>query len=357
MAWWSGLMGSKLALGLDVGPSAVKLVELARSRQGALTVTRCARAPLTPGALVDGQIEHFENVASTVRELVARSQVRARRVVMALPTKNVILRKIRMRSDMSKEELAVHVESEAAGFVPFPVDELSLDFSVLGPVAGSALEVEVLTAAARKDRVQDRLALAEAAGLEPVVIETESNASQLALGGWQIRSRSSAPSDAVALVELGHETMSVKVIAAGEILFEREQGWVARQLLNRNLRELGMDEDEIRMGPLNAGLPRAYVEQLVPEHVGATAREVDRSLQFFYAGSPGRRLSGLVLAGGAASLEGLAASVSQATGISAQVIDPFEGMRLGPDVDRRQLAGQGCAYLQACGLALRSFER
>lgn len=356
MAWWSGLMGSKMALGLDVGPSTVKLVELARSAQGVLTVNRCARAALPPGGVVDGQIEHFDAVAGVVRDLVARSQLRAHRVVMALPTKNVILRKVRLRSNMSDEELAVHVESEAAGFVPFPVEELALDFTVVGPVMGSASEIEVLIAAARKDRVQDRLALAEAAGLEAVVIETESNASQLALTAWQQRGGRTAASETVALVEMGHETMNLKVIAAGEVLFEREQGWGARQLLDRSVREFGISEEQARMGQLTGDLPPAYAAQLVPEHVNATAREIDRMLQFFYAGSPGRRLSSVVLAGGAACLDGLARGVSEAAGVAAVVIDPFEHMRLSSDVDMRQLAGQGCAYLQACGLALRSFE-
>ena len=356
MRLWPSLMGSMTALGLDVGPSAVKIVELTRSGRGELTLNCCARVPLPPGAVVDGQIEQLESVAATVRELVVRTQVRSRRVVMALPTKNVILRKVRMRANMSDDELAVHVESEAAGFVPFPVDDLALDFSVVGPVPGSASDIEVLIAAARKDRVQDRLALAEAAGLEPTVIESESNASQLGLQAWQQRCGRVQGGQTLALVELGHEAMSLKVIAGQEVVFDREQGWGARQLIDRCVREFGLNEEQARTGQMTGDLPPAYFERFVPDYVNSTAREVDRLLQFFYAGAPGRRLNGVVLAGGAASLEGLAGSVSEVTGVQAQVIDPFEYMRLGADVDMRSLKEQACAYLQACGLALRSFE-
>lgn len=356
MGFWPDLIGSRSALGLDIGPSTVKLVELLRSAQGVLTLNTCDRAALPSGAVVDGQIEHLDTVVGVVRDLVARVRVKARRVSMALPTKNVILRRIRMRSNMSDEELAVHVEAEAAGFVPFPVEDLALDFTVIGPVAGSAAEVEVLIAAARKDRVQDRLALAEAAGLEPVVIETESNAAQLALRAWQQRCGRSPATETVALVELGHESMSLKVIAADEVLFEREQGWGARQLLDRAIREFGLNEEQVRLGQLTGDLPPAYATQLVPDHVNATVREIDRTLQFFYAASPGCRLGSLVLAGGAAGLDGLPGGVAKATGVPSTVIDPFEHMRLGPAVDMRRLPGQSCAYLLACGLALRSFE-
>lgn len=356
MRLWPSLKGNRTALGLDVGPSTVKIVELIRSGQDELTLNGCGRAPLPPGAVLDGQIERLDAVAAVVRDLVVRMQVRSKRVVMALPTKNVILRKVRMRSNMSDEELAVHVESEAAGFVPFPVEDLALDFSVIGPVMGSAAEIEVLVAAARKDRVQDRLALAEAAGLEPVVIETESNATQLGLRAWQQRGGRLDATQTIALVELGHESMNLKVVAGEDVVFDREQGWGARQLLDRAVRELGLNEEQARLGQLTGGLPPAYFAQLVPDHVNATARELDRLLQFFYAGAPGRRLSGVFLAGGGASLEGLTASVSDATGVQAQVIDPFEHMRLGAGVDMRSLNGHACSYLQACGLALRSFE-
>lgn len=356
MRFWPNLMGSKAVLGLDLGPSTVKLVELARNRQGAYTLNAFGRAPLPAGTVVDGQIEHLEAVVTVVRELLDRHEIGARRVVMALPTKNVILRKIRLRSNMSEEEIAMHVESEAAGFVPFPVEELALDFSLVGPAPGSASETEVLIAAARRDRVQDRLALAEAAGLEPIVIETESNASQLALRSWQLRGGRVPAAETVALLELGHEAMRLKVIAGEDIAFEREQGWGAKQLLERAVRELELTEEQVRIGQLTGDLPPAYGAQFVPEHVNATAREVDRMLQFFYAGAPGRRLGTLVLAGGAAGLDGLAHAVNMATGVQASVINPFDHMVPSASVDLRMLAGQASAYLQACGLALRGFE-
>lgn len=356
MSWWSGLKASRMALGLDIGPSMVKLVELSRSGGGEWTLDTLGRAPVPNGAVVDGQIERLESVADAVRDLVHRSGVRSRHVVMALPTKNVILRKVRLRSNMGDEELAVHVESEAAGFVPFPVEDLALDFTVIGPAPGSASEVDVLIAAARRDRVQDRLALAEAAGLEPIVVETESNASQLALREWQRRCGRLQPDETIALVELGHESTNLKVVAGDDILFEREQAWGARQLTDRVMREFGLNVEQARAGQLSGDLPAAYQAEWIPQHANATARELDRMLQFFYASVPGRRLTGVMLAGGAAAMDGLAARVAEATGLSAAVIDPFEHMVIGPGVGRQSLAGSAAGYLQACGLALRSFE-
>ncbi len=356
MPLWPGRRAPKMALGLDIGRSAIKVVELARSPQGLLTLTQCARAAVPLGSVVDGHIERLEPLAGVLRELVQRTGVRSRRVAMALPTKHVILRKIRLRGGMSEDERALHVESVAAGFVPFPVKDLALDYSVMGPVHGSASEVEVLIAAARRDRVEDRLAVAEAAGLTPIILETESNASQLALQAWHRRRGNPQATDVLSLVDLGFESTTMRVVAGQDILFEREQSWGARRLVDRLMRECGLNEEQAGSGLLSGDLLRATCAHIVAEHVDATVRELDRLLQFFYAGAPGRRLTSMVLAGGAAGVDGLASRVADAIGVPTLVMNPFEHMELGPGVEASSLSGQSGAFLQACGLALRSFE-
>ena len=353
---WRGLLKSSSAIGLDVGPSTVKLVELSRSRQGVVTLCRLGRAPLKTGAVVDGQIEMLDEVSSVVRALVDRCGVKTRRVVMALPTKNVILRRARFRADIAEDELALRVENEASGFVPFPVEELSLDFSVLGPAAGNASEIEVLIAAARRDRVEDRLALAESAGLDPLVVEVESNGCQLALQAWLRRAGRNPGAETHALLELGHESMSLKVFVEDEIAFEREQAWGARQLIMQVMTAFSLSEEEARLRQLRGELPAGYMAQMVPEHAERTAAEVDRMLQFFYAAVPGRRLHALLLAGGGAALEGLPGRIAARTGLSVSLINPFDHMDLGPSIEARGLSEHASSYLLACGLALRSFE-
>ena len=161
-------------LGLDVSTSGVKLVELSRDKAGNLVLERCAIEPLERGWITDGNIEKFDEVADAIKRLVKKSGTKTRNVAMALPPSAVITKKIILPGGMTDDELEQQVETEANQYIPFPLDEVSLDFCVIGPSATSAGDVEVLIAASRREKVQDVQGLAEAAGLTPVVVDVES---------------------------------------------------------------------------------------------------------------------------------------------------------------------------------------
>ena len=149
-------------LGLDISSSSVKLVELGRDKAGNLVLERCAIEPLERGWINDGNVEKFEEVAEAVRRLVKKSGTKTKNVAMALPPSAVITKKIVLPGGMSEQELEIQVESEANQYIPFSLDEVSLDFCVVGPSPTSAGDVEVLIAASRREKVQDRQGLAVA---------------------------------------------------------------------------------------------------------------------------------------------------------------------------------------------------
>ncbi|MBW8315209.1 MAG: pilus assembly protein PilM, partial [Hydrogenophaga sp.] len=157
-------------LGIDVSSSSVKLVELSRNRSGDLVLERCAIEPLERGWITDGNIEKFDEVAEAVRRVVRKSGSKTKNVAMALPASAVITKKIVLPGGLSEKELEAQVESEANQYIPFSLDEVSLDFCVVGPSANSVGDAEVLIAASRKEKVSDRQGLAEAAGLKPVIM-------------------------------------------------------------------------------------------------------------------------------------------------------------------------------------------
>ncbi|MFM6991261.1 MAG: type IV pilus assembly protein PilM, partial [Rhodoferax sp.] len=165
-------------LGLDISSSSVKLVELGRDKAGNLVLERCAMEPLERGWISDGNIEKFDEVAEAVRRLVKKSCTKTTQVAMALPPSAVITKKIILPGGMTDLDLELQVESEANQYIPFPLDEVSLDFFVIGPSAASAGDIEVLIAASRREKVQDVQGLAEAAGLTPVIVDVESYASR-----------------------------------------------------------------------------------------------------------------------------------------------------------------------------------
>lgn len=167
-------------IGLDISSSSVKLVELDMDERGQYTLLRAAMEPLEKGSVVDGNIEKLDDVVEAVRKVVRKSGTKAKQVAMALPPSAVITKKIVLPGELREEEIEVQVESEANQYIPFAIDEVALDFSILGPSATSPGDQEVLIAASRREKVDDRRGIAEAAGLKPVVMDIEAFASRLA---------------------------------------------------------------------------------------------------------------------------------------------------------------------------------
>lgn len=342
-------------MGLDVSTSSVKLVELGQTASGDLVLERLASEPFEKGWIVDGQIEKFDEVADAVRRVVARSGSRNRQVVMAMPAASVITKRIVLPAGLREEEMEVQVEAEAHQYIPFSLDEVSLDFCVIGPNANSAGDVDVLIAASRKDRVQDRQGLAEAAGLVPVVLDIESHASRLAIGRI-IGSLPDKGKDAlVALFELGADTTSLKVLRDEELLYDRDQSFGGSQLTQLISRQYGFSYEEAEQKKLSGDLPDDYGPTLLTPFVDSLAHEIGRALQYFFTSTPHHKVHQVMLAGGTAAMPGLSDRVKEVTGFNCRVVNPFEGMKLGPAVREAKLKREAPSYLTACGLAMRRF--
>ena len=160
-------------IGLDIGSSSVKIVELSEAGKGVMRLERYAIEPLPRGAVVDGNIDKIEVVADAVKRAWRKAGGKVRNAAMALPASAVITKRIALPANLREEELEMQVESEANQYIPFALDEVSLDFQVLGPIPNAPDDVEVLIAASRKEKVEDRIAVAQAAGLKPVVVDVE----------------------------------------------------------------------------------------------------------------------------------------------------------------------------------------
>ena len=217
-------------IGLDISSSSAKMVELGMSSTGEYVLERLASEPFEKGWITDGQIEKFDEVVAAVRKLLAKSGTKTRLVVMAMPQSAVITKRIMLPAGLRDEELELQVESEANQYIPFSLDEVSLDFCVIGPSPTSGGDIEVLIAASRKERVQDRQGLAEAAGLKPVVLDIESHASLLAMGRIVDTLPNKGRDALVALFEIGADTTSLKVLRDGEMLYDRDQAFGGSQL-------------------------------------------------------------------------------------------------------------------------------
>ena len=342
-------------IGLDISSSSVKLVELGQSAGGEFILERFASEPFEKGWITDGQIEKFDEVADAVKRVVQKSGTKTKHVVMAMPQSAVITKKIMLPAGLREEEMELQVESEANQYIPFSLDDVSLDFYVIGPSPTSAGDVEVLIAASRKDRVQDRQGLAEAAGLKPMVLDIESHASRLAMS----RVIGSLPNEGrdalVALFEIGADTTSLKVLRDEEMLYDRDQAFGGSQLTQLISRQYGVSFEEAEAKKLSGDLPEDYETAILSPFVDSLSQEIGRSLQYFFTSTPHHKVHYVMLAGGTATLPGLKDRVTDLTGFASSVVNPFDQMQLGSAVRETRVRREASSYLTACGLAMRRF--
>jgi type IV pilus assembly protein PilM len=342
-------------VGLDISSSSAKLVELSQSGSGELVIERFASEPFEKGWITDGQIEKFDEVAEAVKRVIAKSGTRTKNVVMAMPQSAVITKKIQLPAGLREDELELQVESEANQYIPFSLDEVTLDFCVIGPSSSSPGDVDVLIAASRKEKVEDRQGLAEAAGLKPVVLDIESNASRLAMSRLVKALPSEGKEALVALFEIGADTTSLKVILDDELVYDRDQAFGGAQLTQLISRQYGFSFEEAEQKKLAGDLPDDYESAILTPFVDSMSQEIGRALQYFFTSTPHHKVHYVMLSGGTATLPGLKERVTELTGFASMVVNPFENMKLGTGIRENKIRREAPSYLTACGLAMRRF--
>lgn len=350
-----GSKGRHLA-GLDISSSSVKLVELSGGEKEGYRVERYVVEALARDAVVDGNIANLDAVGEAIRRAVRRFGTDVKQVAMALPASAVITKKIILPGGLREQEMEVQVESEANQYIPFALDEVNLDFQVIGPAPGSPDEVEVLIAASRKEKVEDRVAAAEAAGLAATVMDVESFAAEAAFAFVARQLPGGATNQIVALIDIGASVMNVSILRAGQQIYAREQAFGGNQLTQDIARQYGMGLDEAEAAKRAGTLPDGYDRDLLRPFMDSLALEVSRALQFFFTSTQYNQVDHIVLAGGCAVMPGLAEVVGGRTQVRTVVANPFAAMKLSSKVRPKSLLADAPSLMVACGLALRRFD-
>ncbi|RBA24844.1 type IV pilus assembly protein PilM [Herminiimonas fonticola] len=343
-------------VGLDISSSGVKLVELSEIGKGELRLECFASEPLARGAVVDGNIENIDQVSDAIHRVWKKSGTRAKLAAMGMPPASVITKKIILPSGLSDESLELQVETEASQYIPFALDEVRLDFDVIGQVENSPEDVEVMLAATRKEKVEDRVAVAEAAGITPTVMDIESYAARAAISRLTQQLPNAGKGQILGLFQIGAQVTHVSILLDGQLVYEREQPFGGHQLTQEIVRTYGLSYEEAEAKKKAGDLPDGYQTEILDPFLENAALEVTRAIQFFFTSTPYTRIDQLFLAGGCAIIPGMVDMVANRTKLSTSVVSPFKGMQLGPNVREKQLRIEAPAYLVACGLAMRRFD-
>lgn len=344
-------------IGVDISSSSIKMVELSEApKKAGYVVERYAIEALPPDAVSDGNINNMDVVSEALRQAWKRMGTRIKNVSLALPAAAVISKKILLPSGLREEELEMKVEAEANQYIPFALEEVNLDFQIIGPAPTDPEEVEVLLAASRKANVEDRVATAQAAGLKTVVVDVEPYAAEAAFEQVCAQLPNGAVDQCVALVDIGANVMNVNVLRNGQSVYMRDQQIGGAQLTQMIQNTFGLSAAEAEAAKRDGGLPDNYESDVLTPFLDNVATEVTRALQFFFTSTQFNEVNYVVLAGGCAALAGLDDAVATRTQVSTLVANPFAQMTLSSRIKPRRLQMDAPALMIACGLAMRRFD-
>lgn len=341
-------------VGIDVSSTSIKLIELSRSgsnyRVEAYTVE-----PLPAGAVVEKQISDVSAVASAISKAAARLPKKATRCALAVPSSSAITKTISMPSNLSETDIEAQIQLEADQYIPFSIDEVNVDFEVLGTNENNPNSIDILLAASRTENVDQRSATAEAAGLQTAIMDIESFATANAFALIEADAHLDE-SHITAVVDIGATMTSVTIVQSGEVLYTREQRFGGQQLTEDIMRRYGLSYADAGRAKKEGGLPDGYAAEILGPFTDQMVQQVNRLLQFFYATGGPDHIDHLVLAGGCASIPGIDDEMETKLEVPTLIANPFRTMSISKHVNQQRLANDAPAMMIACGLALRGLD-
>ncbi|MFI3136723.1 MAG: pilus assembly protein PilM [Methylococcaceae bacterium] len=342
-------------LGVDISTAAIKLLELSRDGER-YRVESYAVAALPQDAVVDKNIANVEIIAETLKKVVKHSGTKLKNACVAVAGSSVMTKIIPMPASYSEDEIEQQILVEADQYVPFSLDEVSLDFEVQGINERDHDVMDVLLAASRRENVEDRVEALNLAGLKAKIVDVEAFAMENAFVLLPNQLPDAMEGQTIAIADIGATMATLNVLHNYRTVYTREQRFGGKQLTEEIQRRYGLSYEEAGMAKRHGGLPDNYESDVLEPFKRSMVQQIARSLQFFVSSSVNRNVSCVVLAGGCASIAGLEKLVEQELGIKAFVANPFVNMALSSRIKPQGLSNDAPAFMVACGLALRSFD-
>ncbi|WP_026224236.1 pilus assembly protein PilM [Marinobacter gelidimuriae] len=346
---------SSAVLGLDISSSSVKLLEL--SKQGdRFRVESYAVEPLPANAVVEKNITDVEAVGDVIKRVVSKSHSGVKQVAVAVSGSAVITKVIQMDGGINEFEMEDQIALEADQYIPYPLDEVAIDFEVQGPSEANPDKVDVLIAACRKENVDVRQDALDIAGLTTKVVDVEAYALERAYQLIESQLNSHGDDLVVAIMDVGATMATLSVIAEGKTVYTREQVFGGKQLTEEIQRRYGLSLEEAGLAKKQGGLPDDSEAEVLNPFREAVVQQVARAMQFFFGASQYNSVNYVVLAGGTSAIPGLVDMVEENTGTPTLAANPFADMAVSSRVNASALSNDAPSLMIACGLAMRSFD-
>ncbi|MGI9303429.1 MAG: pilus assembly protein PilM [Gammaproteobacteria bacterium] len=347
---------SQPVVGIDISSTSVKVLELSSAGSN-YRVEAYGIEPLPPNAVTEKNITDVDAVGETIRKAMRRSGTKNKRCALAVAGSAVITKVITMPAALNDEEMESQIQLEADQYIPYSLEEVNLDFDVLGTTDSNPDTVDVLLAASRSENVEIRVAAAQTAGLTPEIVDIEAYAVENALQLLVSQIPGGGEGQTIAVFDIGATMTSLDVMSDHRLVYTREQPFGGKQLTEEIMRRYGLSYEEAGLHKKEGGLPENYVPDVLEPFKETIAQQVNRFLQFFYSASQNSTVDHIILAGGSAATPGIDELIETKLQTDTSIANPFANMKKpARGVNQHQLYGNAPSLLIATGLALRSFN-
>lgn len=347
---------SKPLIGLDITTSSIKLLELSQSGKG-FRVECYSAEPTPPNSINEKSIVDADAVGDAIRRAAKRSGSRAQEAAIAISGDAAITKVIQMPANLNDNDLEGQVEIQADQYIPFPMEEVSFDYEVLGQSATDPEMNDVLLVATRTENVDQRRAAVEAAGFKATVVDVEPFALENACQLLTHQMPDGGNDHLIAIVDFGASNTTFSVLQDGRVIYTRDFSFGGQQLTEEIMRTYGLSLEDAGRAKKEGGLPSNYQPEVLDPFIDDMTQQVNRSLQFFLASAGGREQPDQILVlGGCANIPGVSDVISSQVGIPAEIGDPLGHMKISSKAKTQGVRSDATALLTAFGLALRSFD-
>lgn len=337
-------------IGLDIGTRQVKAVLLTQTDTG-IVLQGYACELINKLAFAEREVKDFEAVSLALKKVKASLKTRTKDCVIAVAGNAVISKTVYMAPDQNDYELETQIEIEADSLIPYPLEEVYLDFEELGPSKTHLGKVNVLLSAAHKETVDTRMLLAREIPFEPRIVDVEG----YALGNSIKHFYPSSDNERICCVNVGASLLQICVVEKGEVLYSKEHSFGANNLVQDIAAIHMMEREQAEKDLINNALNDSWQQDTLPIFAANLQQQISRAVQMYVSTLHAERPTKILLSGGAAVSHLLVETLQQDMDIDIEVFNPFASMSISPQIDNALLEKIAPQLAIAAGLASRSF--
>jgi type IV pilus assembly protein PilM len=340
-------------LGLDIGSTAVKIIGLTKVGDK-IKLEFYAFEPLEPGAVVEKNIKDREKVVNAIKAVVKKAKIASTKVCVAIPSATSITKIIQLSSDLSDKEIGSEIDFEAERYIPYPLEDVNLDYSVVGPVKDNAELVNVLLAVSKSENIENIVDLVSDAGLVALIVDIDSFAIERAFELVANKLPEHGKNKVVAVFDIGATITTMNVFDHNSIVYTREQGFGGQHLIDEIQNIYGLTYPEAIAAIKNENLPADYYQEVLEPFMQTVAQQINRFCQFFFSSGNYTTIDYIFLTGGGSSIKDLDILIQSKLQIKTFIADPFSDFTIPSGINQEEFKRDIPRLMCCCGLALRN---